>query len=129
MQKSQPRLEVKQLLNFRRPVASRSSVIIPRLACEIEGKRGLTPSDPRRPQRRRWIWEGHGCDCPRWSSASLRFEWKIYWVIGAAEAMSLLSTVITSPPDRESCVVEIWAGSSQLAEVPHEPGRSIEIEI
>lgn len=43
--------------------------------------------------------------------------------------MSLLSTVITSPPDRENCVVEIWAGSSQLAEVPHEPGRSIEIEI
>lgn len=43
--------------------------------------------------------------------------------------MNLLSTVITSPPDRENCVFEIWAGSSQLAEVSHEPGKSIEIEI
>ena len=43
--------------------------------------------------------------------------------------MNLLSTVITSPPDREECVAEIWAGSSQLAEISHEPGRSIEIEI
>ena len=36
-------------------------------------------------------------DCPRWPWDSLRFEWKIYWFIGAAEAMNLLSTVITSP--------------------------------
>ena len=43
--------------------------------------------------------------------------------------MNILSTVITSPPDRENCVFEIWAGSSQLAEVSKEPGRSIEIEI
>lgn len=43
--------------------------------------------------------------------------------------MNLLSSVITSPPDRENCVFEIWAGSSQLAEVSHEPGRPIEIEI
>lgn len=43
--------------------------------------------------------------------------------------MNLLSTVITSPPDRENCVLEIWAGSSQVAEISHEPGKSIEIEI
>ena len=43
--------------------------------------------------------------------------------------MNLLSTVIISPPDRENCVFEIWAGSSQMAEVSHEPGKSIEIEI
>ena len=43
--------------------------------------------------------------------------------------MSLLSTVMTSPPDRENRVFEIWAGLSQLAEVSHEPGRPIEIEI
>lgn len=43
--------------------------------------------------------------------------------------MNILSTVITTPPDRENCVFEIWAGPSQLAEVSHEPGKSIEIEI
>jgi hypothetical protein len=43
--------------------------------------------------------------------------------------MNLLSTVITSPLDRENCVLEIWAGANQLAEVSHEPGRPIEIEI
>lgn len=43
--------------------------------------------------------------------------------------MIVLSTVIASPPDRENCVFEIWAGSSQLAEVSHEPGRPMEIEI
>ncbi len=59
----------------------------------------------------------------------VRFEWKIYWFIGAAEAMSILSTVITSPPDRKNCVFEIWAGGSQFAEVSHEPGKPIEIKI
>ena len=43
--------------------------------------------------------------------------------------MSLLSTLITSPPDRENCVCEVWVGSSQMAEISHEPGMSIEIEI
>lgn len=43
--------------------------------------------------------------------------------------MNILSTVITSPPDRENCVFEIWVGARQLAEVSHEPGRPIEIEI
>lgn len=43
--------------------------------------------------------------------------------------MSLLSTVIASPTDRENCVFEIWMGVNQLAEVSHEPGRPIEIEI
>jgi hypothetical protein len=43
--------------------------------------------------------------------------------------MSILSAVITSPPDRENCVFEIWVGLSQLAEISHEPGRPIEIEI
>jgi len=43
--------------------------------------------------------------------------------------VNVLSTVVTSPPDRENCVFEIWVGPSQLAEVSHEPGRPIEIEI
>jgi hypothetical protein len=43
--------------------------------------------------------------------------------------MSNLSSMITSPPDRENLVFEIWSGDSQLAEVSHEPGKAIEIEI
>ncbi len=43
--------------------------------------------------------------------------------------MNLLSTVITSVPDRENVVFEIWMGVVQLAEVSHEPGKPIEIEI
>ncbi len=44
VQKALPRLEVKQLLHFRRPLASRSSVITPRLVREIV-KRGKMGSD------------------------------------------------------------------------------------
>ncbi|WP_082341853.1 hypothetical protein [Pseudomonas thivervalensis] len=43
--------------------------------------------------------------------------------------MTNLSSMITSPPDRENLVFEIWAGTNQLAEVSREPGRSVEIEI
>jgi len=43
--------------------------------------------------------------------------------------MTYLSSVIASPSDRENLVFEIWVGPNQLAEVSHEPGRSIEIEI
>lgn len=43
--------------------------------------------------------------------------------------MTHLSSMITSPPDRENLVFEIWAGANQLAEVSREPGRSAEIEI
>jgi len=43
--------------------------------------------------------------------------------------VNILSTMVTSPPDRENCVFEIWVGPSQLAEVSHEPGRPIEVEI
>ncbi|WP_218189437.1 MULTISPECIES: hypothetical protein [unclassified Pseudomonas] len=43
--------------------------------------------------------------------------------------MNHLSSMITSPPDRENLVFEIWAGTDQLAEVTCEPGRSVEIEI
>ncbi|MBX8547548.1 hypothetical protein K5D53_23240 [Pseudomonas cichorii] len=43
--------------------------------------------------------------------------------------MKKLSSLISSPPDRENLVFEIWLGDDQLAEVSHEPGRSVEIEI
>ncbi|MHC8390866.1 hypothetical protein ACYZTM_23125 [Pseudomonas sp. MDT2-39-1] len=43
--------------------------------------------------------------------------------------MTHLSSMITSPPDRENLVFEIWSGTNQLAEVSREPGRSVEIEI
>ncbi|TXC84869.1 hypothetical protein FRZ40_24535 [Paraburkholderia azotifigens] len=37
--------------------------------------------------------------------------------------------MVTSPPDRESMVFEIWHENRQVAEVSKEPGRSYEIEI
>lgn len=43
--------------------------------------------------------------------------------------MTHLSSLMSSPPDRENLVFEIWLGPDQLAEVSHEPGRSVEIEI
>lgn len=43
--------------------------------------------------------------------------------------MTHLSSLMSSPPDRENVVFEIWLGVDQLAEVSHEPGKSIEIEI
>ena len=43
--------------------------------------------------------------------------------------MMHLSSLITSPPDRENLVIEIYQGDKQLAEVSHEPGRSFEMEI
>ncbi|GAB7530637.1 hypothetical protein PS3A_30480 [Pseudomonas sp. 3A(2025)] len=49
--------------------------------------------------------------------------------IRAAETMSRLSTLIANAPDRENCVIEIWSGSHQFAEVSHGPGSPIEIEI
>lgn len=43
--------------------------------------------------------------------------------------MTHLSSLISSPPDRENSVFEIWLGTDQLAEVSHEPDRPVEIEI
>lgn len=43
--------------------------------------------------------------------------------------MTRLFSMITSPSDRENLVFEIWSGSNQLAEVSHEPGKPVEIEI
>lgn len=40
-----------------------------------------------------------------------------------------LSYLISSPPDRENVVFEIWFGPYQLAEVSRELGREVEIEI
>ncbi|NWC18441.1 hypothetical protein CCU68_33310 [Pseudomonas gingeri NCPPB 3146 = LMG 5327] len=36
---------------------------------------------------------------------------------------------MSSPPDRENLVFEIWLGVHQVAEVSREPGRPVEIEI
>lgn len=43
--------------------------------------------------------------------------------------MKHLSSLMSSPPDRENLVYEIWLGTDQLAEISHEPGRPVEIEI
>lgn len=43
--------------------------------------------------------------------------------------MTRLFSMITSPSDRENLVFEIWSVSNQLAEVSHEPGKPVEIEI
>jgi phage pi2 protein 07 len=43
--------------------------------------------------------------------------------------MTHLTSLMSSPPDRENLVFEIWLGTDQLAEVSHEPGRQVEIEI
>lgn len=37
--------------------------------------------------------------------------------------------MISSPPDRESIVFEIWSDERQVAEISREPGRDYEIEI
>ena len=43
--------------------------------------------------------------------------------------MSNLQTIISSPPDRENVVFEIWSGSQQVAEISREPGQDYNIEI
>lgn len=43
--------------------------------------------------------------------------------------MTHLSSLMSSPPDRENLVFEIWLGAEQIAEVSREPGRQVEIEI
>ncbi|WP_150697988.1 hypothetical protein [Pandoraea terrae] len=43
--------------------------------------------------------------------------------------MSPLEALITSPPDRESVVYEIWHQNQQVAEISKEPGRKYEVEI
>ena len=42
--------------------------------------------------------------------------------------MKELEIVITSPPDREHCVAELWHNTKQVAEVFHD-GESLQIEI
>ncbi len=42
--------------------------------------------------------------------------------------MKKLQILITSPPDRERCVAELWDDSEQVAEVYHE-GEEVQIEI
>jgi hypothetical protein len=43
--------------------------------------------------------------------------------------MSKLEAMVTSPPDRESVVFEIWHENRQVAEISKEPGHGYEIEI
>ena len=43
--------------------------------------------------------------------------------------MTHLSSLMSSVPDRDNLVFEIWLGTDQLAEVSHEPERPVEIEI
>jgi len=43
--------------------------------------------------------------------------------------MTHLSSLMSSPPDRENVVFEIWLGADQIAEVSREPERPFEIEI
>lgn len=43
--------------------------------------------------------------------------------------MTQLTALISSPPDRENVVTEIWFGNRQFAEISREPGRDFEIEI
>lgn len=43
--------------------------------------------------------------------------------------MAQLTALISSPPDRENVVLEIWFDSRQFAEISKEPGRDFEIEI
>ena len=43
--------------------------------------------------------------------------------------MSRLYGMVTSPPDRENDVFEIWSGDTQVAEIAREPGREIEIAL
>ena len=41
--------------------------------------------------------------------------------------MSGLYGMVTSPPDRENDVFEIWSGELQVAEISREPGGEMEI--
>ena len=43
--------------------------------------------------------------------------------------MNKLEALLTSPPDRENVVFEIWYENRQVAEISKEPGRGYEIEI
>jgi len=43
--------------------------------------------------------------------------------------MKNLHALMSSPPDRENAVFEIWLENEQLAEVSKEPGRSLDIQI
>lgn len=43
--------------------------------------------------------------------------------------MTQLTALISSPPDRENVVLEIWFDNRQFAEISKEPGRDFEIEI
>lgn len=43
--------------------------------------------------------------------------------------MTNFSTMITGLPDRENVVFEVFVDSCQVAEISHEPGRGVEIEI
>lgn len=43
--------------------------------------------------------------------------------------MSKLEAMVTSPPDRESVVFEIWHENRQVAEISKEPGCGYEVEI
>ncbi|MFM0645400.1 hypothetical protein PQR14_13820 [Paraburkholderia bryophila] len=43
--------------------------------------------------------------------------------------MSNLEAMITSPPDRENVVFEVWCGNREVVEISKEPGRDYEIEL
>lgn len=43
--------------------------------------------------------------------------------------VSTLEAMVTSPPDRENVVFEIWCGNREVAEISKEPGREYEIEL
>ncbi|WP_246791936.1 hypothetical protein [Burkholderia perseverans] len=43
--------------------------------------------------------------------------------------MRKLEAMVTSPPDRQNIVFEIWFDDREVAEISKEPGRGYEIEI
>jgi hypothetical protein len=43
--------------------------------------------------------------------------------------MRILKAIITSPPDRENVVFEVWCENREVAEISKEPGRDYEIEL
>ncbi|BCZ84394.1 hypothetical protein PTKU64_80690 [Paraburkholderia terrae] len=43
--------------------------------------------------------------------------------------MRKLEAMVSSPPDRENVVFEVWCGNQQVAEVSKEPGQDYEIEL
>ena len=45
------------------------------------------------------------------------------------DIVNRLSGLISSPPDRESLVYEIWLGSTQLAEISRESDGKFRIEV